>query len=110
MQICQNCQEEYNPRYEQCPFCGAYPIDQLENEDELIIAFQAGDETEAFLIKGILEGEGIPVMIRSRQVPMYDGIFTYGESCWGDLLIHTENVKRSQKLISDYLEKTAESY
>jgi len=109
MIICPTCQEQYHSDYEVCPYCGAERPGDGDVNDELVTAFQSGDESEAYLIKGLLEGEGIPVMIRSRQVPMYDGIFSYGESCWGDIMVHRDNLERGQQLIRDYLQKTADN-
>jgi hypothetical protein len=106
MSFCPQCQSAYNDEDESCPYCGAYQ-DEAEDmvyDDELVIAFQAGDEPEAWLIKGLLESSGIPVMIRSRQAAMYDSVMTFGESYWGDIMVHRENLKTAQRTIRHYLQ------
>ncbi len=109
MITCPICQAQYHSDSEVCPHCEAGGSREADHNDELVVAFPAGNEPEAYLIKGLLEGVGIPTMIRSRQVAMYDSIFSYGETGWGDIMVHRKNLENAQQLIRDYLQKTADS-
>lgn len=80
--------------------------DEHKNQDQdLISVFRAPDEFTANIVKGLLEGEDIPVLLESRQVPMYDGALTMGEGYWGDVVVPSEFAARSKELIQAYQEK-----
>ncbi|MHB9036553.1 MAG: putative signal transducing protein [Armatimonadota bacterium] len=70
--------------------------------EDLVVVFRAPDEFTANIVKGILEGEGIPVMLESRMAAMYDGALTMGEGFWGDVVVPREFAERSRALIDAY--------
>jgi len=69
--------------------------------------FRASTEMVAAIIKGLLESEGIPVIVASRQVPWMDGVMTMAEGFYGDLLVPQSEAERARTLIEAY-EATAQ--
>lgn len=63
----------------------------------------AGDEVEALMLQGLLEQAGIPVVLRSRQVPGYGAVVEKATGVWGDLLVPDERAADARALIRDYL-------
>lgn len=63
----------------------------------------AGDEVEALMLQGVLEQAGIPVVLRSRQVPGYGAVVEKAMGVWGDLLVPDERAADAGTLIHDYL-------
>ncbi|HKX18230.1 MAG TPA: dihydrodipicolinate synthase family protein [bacterium] len=63
----------------------------------------AGDEVEALMLQGALEQAGIPVALRSRQMPGYGAVFEKATGVWGDLLVPDERADDATALIRDYL-------
>lgn len=70
--------------------------------EELAVVYRAPDEVTANIIKGILEADGIPVMLESRMAAMYDGALTMGEGYWGDVVVPQAYAARSRELIEAY--------
>jgi len=70
--------------------------------EDLVVVYRAQDEFVADIIKGLLVGEDIPVVLESRQVPMYDGIMKMGEGYWGDVVVPRECADRARELIEAY--------
>jgi len=63
----------------------------------------AGDEVEALMLQGLLEQAGIPVVLRSRQVPGYGDVVEKATGVWGDLLVPDERAADARTLVRDYL-------
>jgi hypothetical protein len=64
--------------------------------------YRAADETTAELIRGLLEGEGIPVAFKSQQVPWMDGVMRMGAGFWGDILVPKELADKAREIIAAY--------
>lgn len=113
MPTCPDCGESFSsfPDIDTCPNCGYTgnfsPTTPFDDRD-LITIFKADTETEAHLVSGILETAGIPVMIHSLQVPMYDSILSCANACWGDILIHPENENLARELILEFSKENQE--
>jgi len=75
---------------------------ERKNELRLVRVYRAADEMTANIVKGILESEGIPVTIQSRQVPWMDGVMTMGEGFYGDLLVAADEAERARMIIEIY--------
>jgi 2-dehydro-3-deoxy-D-pentonate aldolase len=69
----------------------------------MITVHTAGDEVEALMLQGLLEQAGIPVVLRSRQVPGYADVVESATGVWGDLLVPDERAADARALIRDYL-------
>jgi len=65
----------------------------------------AATEVEAIMLRGFLEGIGIPVVLRSHLVPGYGAPIPPG---WGDLLVPDEHVAEAKTLIAEYLASVKE--
>jgi hypothetical protein len=65
--------------------------------------YKAPDEFMANSVKDLLEQEGIPAMIRSFQVPAYDGIARMMRPNWGEVLVSGTDLDRAQELLESFL-------
>lgn len=72
-------------------------------EDKLVSVFQAQDESTAHLVKSVLDEAGIDCMIRSRQIPWYDGIMINAEGFWGDVITTESQSEQARQALNDYL-------
>ena len=77
-------------------------MDRQGQGENLVVVYRAGDEFVAGVIKGLLEGEGIPVVLESKQVPWLDGAMKMGEGYWGDVVVPRKDEERAKKLIEEY--------
>lgn len=84
-------------------------MDELESGQgqDLVVVLRAPDEYTATLVKNLLEGEGIPVVLESRQVAWMDGVMKMGEGYWGDVVVPREHAETSLRLIAEYQQKAA---
>jgi hypothetical protein len=74
------------------------------NDSKLVSVLEARDELEAITIQAFLESQGIDAAIRSRQIPMYDGIARVWNPVWGYVLVMEENQNRAEELIMEYID------
>ena len=63
----------------------------------------AGDETEALMLQGVLEGAGIPVVLRSRQISGYGDVIERAIGVWGDLLVPDDREQEARALVTGFL-------
>lgn len=63
----------------------------------------AADEVEALMLQGLLEQAGIPVLLRSRQIPGYADVLKRATGVWGDLLVPDEREAEARALVQGYL-------
>src|SRR5579883_1976477 len=63
----------------------------------------AGDEAEALMLQSLLQQVGIPVMLRSRQIPGYAEVVERATGVWGDLLVPDEREAEARTLLAEYL-------
>lgn len=76
-----------------------------DQSEELVVVYRAPDEYTATLVRNLLEGENIPVVLRSHQVAWMDGVMKMGEGYWGDVMVAREHAENSARLIAEYQEK-----
>jgi hypothetical protein len=77
--------------------------DEIRGQGEdLVVVFRAPDEFIADIVKGLLVGEGIPVVLESRQVAQMDGVMKMGEGYWGDVVVPRAYAARARELIEAY--------
>ena len=74
------------------------------DEGKLVSVLEARDELEAITIQAFLESQGIDAAVRSRQIPMYDGIAKVWNPVWGYVLVMEENHDRAEELIKEYID------
>lgn len=56
-------------------------------------------EPEAMMVKGLLEGAGIPVIIRPTRIPGGEVLL---KNEWGDLLVPSDRAKEAREIIAAY--------
>ena len=77
--------------------------DEIQGQGkDLVVVFRASDEFIADIVKGLLVGEGIPVVLESRQVAQMDGVMKMGEGYWGDVVVPRNYAARARELIEAY--------
>lgn len=63
--------------------------------------FSAGTESEANIVRGLLESEGIPVVVRDSASPVaYGSVFGIAEARWGDLLVGAAQADLARQIIA----------
>ena len=68
----------------------------------LVPVYRAANQSIADIVKALLESEGIPIVFKSMQVPMYDGIMVMGEGYWGDLLVPENLAEQAREIVNAY--------
>ncbi len=51
----------------------------------------------------LFEDNGIPAMIRSFQIPAYDGLARVMRPVWGEVLVEEENMAKARELLDAFL-------
>lgn len=67
--------------------------------EALVIVHEALNESEANIVKGILEEADIPTMLQSLQASMYDGVMTAFHGHWGNVVVREEDRERALDVI-----------
>lgn len=77
--------------------------------DDYARVHQAVSESEALLVQRILEDTGIPVLVRSRQVPGYGEVIRGAIGVWGDILVPKAYETEAQRYVQEHLRALKES-
>lgn len=67
----------------------------------LVPIFAAQNESEANIVRGLLEASGIPAMVNSLSGPALGGIFQPDETRWGSVLVSPSNAEAAQAAIRE---------
>jgi len=59
-------------------------------------------------VRDLLEQNGIPALIRSFQIPAYDGLARVMRPVWGEVLVEEEDLSRAKELVDGFLASEAE--
>lgn len=70
---------------------------------ELKILYKPKSELEAITIKSFLEGIGIKAVIRSYDLPYFDGIAKMMRPQWGEILVLEEDFEKAKEFLEDFL-------
>lgn len=54
-------------------------------------------------VRDLFEANGIPAMIRSFQIPAYDGLARVMRPVWGEVLVEEEDMARAKELLDAFL-------
>lgn len=65
----------------------------------LVSVMSVGTESEANIVRGILEAEGIAVIIHEVAAPTYGSVFSVSEARWADLLVSAADAERAQQVV-----------
>ncbi len=74
------------------------------DDTKLVSVLEASSEMEAMTIKAFLETQGIRAAIRSRQIPMYNGIARVWNPVWGFVMVMEPDRQKAENLILEYIE------
>lgn len=75
----------------------------LPKPTDYAVVLQAGSEAEAVLVRRILEEAGIPVIVRSRQVPGYADVIQKASGVWADVLVPVADEATAREYLTTYL-------
>jgi hypothetical protein len=67
------------------------------------VLYKPPDELLAVRIKDLLEQQGIVSVLRSYQMPWYDGLAKMMRPEWGEVLVTEEDFDRAKELLEDLL-------
>jgi hypothetical protein len=73
-------------------------------EKDLVCAYKPESEFLALSLKALLEKENIFVLIKSEQIPWYDGIMTTAKGYWGKIFVSKKDLHKAKELIRGFLE------
>jgi len=69
--FCPNCEGEFREGIEACPDCEVGLVDELiepfHDNDPLVRVFETGDPAVLPLVRSLLEGSGIPFLIKGEE-------------------------------------------
>lgn len=69
----------------------------------LKILYKPKNEIEAITIQSFLESIGIKVVIRSYDLPYFDGIAKMMRADWGEILVAEEDFEKANEFLKDFL-------
>ncbi len=65
----------------------------------LVSVLSVGTESEANIVRGLLESEGIAVIFREVATPAYGSAFSVSEARWADLLVSAADADHARQVI-----------
>lgn len=74
----------------------------------LKVLYKAPDELMANSVRDLLEENGVAAMVRSFQIPAYDGIAKMMRPDWGQVLVDDEDWERAKELLDGFLASAEE--
>lgn len=75
----------------------------------LKLLYRPPDELMANSVKDLLEQEGIPTLVRSFQVPAYDGIAQVMRPAWGEVMVRESDWDRAKEVLDVFLQSRPET-
>ena len=69
--------------------------------EPLVPIFAAQSESEANIVRGLLEASGIPAVLYSLSGPVMGGIFQPDEARWGDILVSASHAEAAHTVIAE---------
>ena len=75
--------------------------------EPLVSVFAAKNETEANIVRGVLEASGIPAVFDGLPSPILGNIFQAGETRWADILVPSRLADQASAAIADALSSAA---
>ena len=83
------------------------PANSVEHTN-LEVVHTAPNEVAANMIRGVLEGAGIDVIVRSHEIIAHGGL--QSEAGWGHLLVHHNDLEDAERIIEEYLASIAANF
>jgi hypothetical protein len=75
----------------------------------LVSVFSARTESEANIVRGLLESEGIAAIFREVATPAYGSIFSVSESRWADILVASTEAQAAREAIETAIQTSNEA-
>ncbi|MBA1336445.1 MAG: hypothetical protein HPY66_2880 [Firmicutes bacterium] len=102
MILCPKCGSKYQEGPEGCPICSR-GVDRMGNNDvedteEWAFLMNVYNDTEAEIVKGMLEAEGIPAVIRYKGMGTFLKVYT-GTVIDVDLYVPRDRLEKARKLV-----------
>ena len=69
--------------------------------EPLVAIFSAQNESEANIVRGLLEASGIPALVNPLSGPALGGIFQPDETRWGDILVSASEADAARSAIAE---------
>ena len=69
--------------------------------------YRPPNELMANAVRDLFEENGIPAMIRSFQIPAYDGLARMTRPVWGEVVVEEEDMARAKELLDAFLSMDA---
>jgi hypothetical protein len=67
----------------------------------VVSVFSAGSESEANIVRGVLQAAGIPVSFDSLPAPTMGNVFSVSEPAWGDVVVPVEYAEAARAAIEE---------
>lgn len=77
------------------------PNAELHPDEALVSVFAAGSESEALIVKGILDAEGIMATFDGLQTKAWGNVFSAGESHWAHVMVPESLAVRAVEAIKE---------
>ncbi len=78
------------------------------DSESLVTVHKAYSEIEAISVRAMLESAGIEAAVRSRQIPMYDGIAKLYNPIWGYVQVLQSDLPKARRLVQEYLSEVGD--
>ena len=109
--FCPNCRTEYRQGFKSCSDCGSdlaetLPLEadnQEEVNSDMMSVYDAPDQMSAMALSSFLNDSGIGAIVKSEQIPMYDGIALMLFPRWGRVMVLEHQYEKARALINEYL-------
>ena len=75
--------------------------------EPLVPVFAAKNETEANIVRGVLEASGIPAVFDGLPSPILGSVFQAGETRWGDILVPARLAEQASAAIAEAVSSAA---
>jgi hypothetical protein len=80
-----------------------------EEVEPLVSVFSAQNESEANIVRGLLESQGIAAIFREVATPAYGSIFSVSESRWADILVASTEAQAAREAIEAAVQSSNET-
>jgi hypothetical protein len=69
---------------------------------QLVVVYTAGTPSEGEIVRGILESEGIAVVLTQAASPILGQVFSVAEGQAGEVLVSPEDADRAEAIVAAY--------
>jgi hypothetical protein len=100
MRYCQSCDTEYPEVTATCPKCQAALVDApAKDTRRFVLAGTTEDPLSAENLAEVVDGAGIPVLVRARRRGVVEPITSSSLHAWWEILVPEELLDRAQAVL-----------